>query len=143
MEISGIIEAGSVKEENILAEKGHSAADVGSGPALSQDGSIEVLSTPSLVAFLEQVSFQMIQEQLPEGLTSLGTSVQLNHRAATLIGSRVRLRAEISAVEGRRITLVLQAWEGAELVADGTHQRVVVERQDFLQRLQRRRDRQD
>lgn len=142
MDLSGIIKAGLAREEFFLVAENHSAAEVGSGPAFSLDGTLEVLSSPSLAAFMECVAFRLLQEQLPEDLTSLGTSVQINHKAPTLVGRRVRVRAEVSAMEGRRVTLILQGWEGPELVAEGTHQRVVVERQDFRERLLRRRDNQ-
>jgi predicted thioesterase len=106
---------------------------------LSQDGTLEVLSTPSLIAFMERVSFRMLEERLPDDRTSVGVSVHVSHKAPTLVGGRVRARAEVSAVEGRRVSILLQAWEGDELVGEGTHQRVVIDRDGFLQRLQAKR----
>ncbi len=141
MELSGLIEVGLVREDTFEVEMAHSAAQVGSGPALSQDGSLEVLSTPGLIAFMERVSFRMLHERLPDDLTSVGVSVQVSHKAPTLVGGNVRVRAEVGAVEGRWVTLLLQAWDAQELVGEGTHQRVVIDRYGFIQRLHAKRDR--
>ena len=141
MELSGLIEVGLVGEHNFLVEMAHAAAQVGSGPALSQDGALEVLSTPSLIAFMERVSFRLLEARLPDDLTSVGVSVQVSHKAPTLVGEKIRLRAEVSAVEGRRVTLQLQAWDDLELVGDGTHQRAVIDRESFIQRLLVKRER--
>jgi predicted thioesterase len=141
MDLSGLIDVGLVGEENFEVEMAHTAAQVGSGPALSQDGALEVLSTPSLIAFMERVSFRMLEERLPDHLSSVGISVQVGHKAPTLVGEKVRIRSEVSAVEGRRVTLHLQAWDDQELAGEGTHQRVVIDRDSFLQRLHAKRDR--
>jgi predicted thioesterase len=141
MDLSGLIEVGLVGEADFEVEMAHSAAQVGSGPALSQDGGLEVLSTPSLIAFMERVSFRLLEERLPDDQTSLGVSVQVSHKAPTLVGEKVRLRAEVSAVEGRRVTLQLQAWDGLELVGEGVHQRAVVDRDGFIQKLHAKRGR--
>ncbi len=139
MELSGLIEVGLVREDTFEVQMAHSAAQVGSGPALSQDGTLEVLSTPALIGFMERVSFRMLEERLPDNLTSVGVSVQASHKAPTLVGGKVRVRAEVGAVEGRRVTLQLQAWDEQELVGEGTHQRVVIDRDGFIQRLQAKR----
>jgi len=141
MDIPGYIDVGLVGEDTFEVEMAHSAARVGSGPALSQDGSLEVLSTPSLIGFMERVSFRMLEERLPDNLTSVGVSVQVRHKAPTLVGGRVRVRAEVGSVEGRRVTLQLQVEDDQELVGEGTHQRVVIDRDGFIQRLHAKRDR--
>jgi len=141
MELSGLIEVGLECEDTFEVELAHSAALVGSGPALSQDGSLEVLSTPGLIAFMERVSFRMLEEVLPDDLTSVGVSVQVSHKAPTPVGGKVRVRAEVGAVEGRRVTFQLQAWDAQELVGEGTHQRAVIDRASFIQRLYAKRDR--
>jgi len=141
MDIPGYIDVGLVGEDTFEVEIAHSAARVGSGPALSQDGSLEVLSTPSLIGFMERVSFRMLEERLPDDLTSVGVSVQASHQAPTLVGDKVRVRAEVGAVEGRRVTLQLQAWDEHEQIGEGTHQRVVIDRGGFIRRLHEKRDR--
>lgn len=141
MEISGLFSVGLAAEQDFSIAQVHSAAQVGSGPAFSEDGSLEVLSTPSLVAFMECLAFRMLEERLPADLTSLGISVQVEHTAPTLVGRSVRVTAEICAVEGRRVTFQLQAWDDQEQVGTCTHTRVVVGRDAFRQRLAAKRDR--
>lgn len=140
MDVSEWIEAGLFREAEFIVEEAQTAAIVGSGPTFSDDGRLEVLSTPSLIMFMERISFRMLSERLPENLTSVGVSLQVNHIAPSLFGAKVRIRSEVSTIEGRRVSLRLQAWDGKELVGEGVHQRVVVDREAFLQRLQAKRD---
>jgi fluoroacetyl-CoA thioesterase len=139
VDVSDYIRMGTASEMNFIVKEQHTAAEVGSGPRFSQDGGLEVLSTPGLIAFMECLAYQMLEQRLPDGLTSLGEQVQVNHMAPSIVGSTVRIRSEISKIEGRRVAYLLQAWDGNELVGEGTHQRVVVDRERFIQQLQAKR----
>ena len=139
MQAADYLQVGMLEEASFEVEAQHTAAQVGSGPCLSQDGSLEVLATPSLIAFMERLAHHMLEKRLPVSLSSVGSRVQVNHLAPTPVGGRVRVQAEISALEGRRVTLVLHAWDDHELVGEGTHLRVVIEREGFARRVQAKR----
>jgi fluoroacetyl-CoA thioesterase len=139
VDVSDYIRVGTAGEMSYIVEQQHTAAEVGSGPRFGQDGGLEVLSTPGLIAFIECLAYRMLEQHLPDGLTSLGVQVQVSHMAPSILGSTVRVRVEISKIEGRRVTYLVQAWDGNELVGEGTHQRVVVDRKRFIQQLQAKR----
>jgi fluoroacetyl-CoA thioesterase len=126
------INAGLFSEESFLVEERHSASSVGSG-------GLPVLSTPSLVAFMEQTSFQLLQHSLPEGFSSVGARVELRHLAPTPVGEVVRLHCEVTEVDGRQVMLRFEAWDAWEKIGDGTHLRVIIDPGRFLQRLQNKR----
>jgi fluoroacetyl-CoA thioesterase len=113
-------------EFEVLPE--HSAAHVGSG-------SVQVLSTPSMIAFMEITALKLIDAHLPEGQSSVGASVDVRHLAPSPVGCTVRVRAEITAVDGRMVELSINAWEGEKHIGSGTHQRAVIDVERFLGKL--------
>jgi len=69
---------------------------------------------------------------LDPALTTVGVSVEVNHVGATPVGARVRARAQVDYVENRRLTFVVHVFDKAGEVAEGTHVRMIVDRERFL-----------
>jgi predicted thioesterase len=90
-------------------------------------GAARVLSTPHLIGFLEMTARNLIKTLVEPGEDSVGTMVNIRHLAATPIGMRVRLRAEIVSVEGRRVVCRVEAWDEREKIGEGTHERFVID----------------
>jgi fluoroacetyl-CoA thioesterase len=97
-------------------------------------GNSEVVSTPSLIGFLEQTSHRAILPFVEEGEVSVGTRVEVDHLAAAFLGRPVTAVARVAAVEGRRITFEVEAHQGDKLVMKGRHVRAVVSRERLLGR---------
>ena len=104
-------------------EERHTAAVVGNS---------EVVSTPSLIGFLEQTSHRAILAFIDEGEVSVGTRVEVDHLAAAFLGSPVVATTRVAAVEGRRITFEVEARQGDKLVMKGRHGRAIVSRDRIL-----------
>jgi fluoroacetyl-CoA thioesterase len=94
-------------------------------------GDVPVLATPRLLAWIEQATCRVVDELLPQAWTTVGASVQLDHLAPSRIGDVVLCQAEVSAVEGRRITFSVSALTDAQLLATGTILRLAVQRARF------------
>lgn len=109
----------------VLSE--HAASHVGSG-------SVSVLSTPSMIAFMERTSLLCVQKLLPEGYTTVGTMVNVRHLRAVPVGERVRVISRVKSVEGRKILFEVEAYRGEELVGKGEHERYIVEVSKFLEK---------
>lgn len=107
--------------------------------ALGDDTLPVVLSTPRLIAYLEHTAHHAILPHLGEGQTSVGTWVNVRHLAATPLGMQVRFRAELITVEGRRLHFRVEAWDEVEKVAEGEHERFIVDRARFEERLVQKR----
>lgn len=101
-------------------------------------GAVPVFATPALVALLEQAAVVALAPALPPGQTSVGVRVDVQHLAATPIGMTVRGQATLVAIEGRRLTLAVAAYDDVEQVAAGTHERVLVDIERFLARVQKK-----
>jgi fluoroacetyl-CoA thioesterase len=111
------------------------AAAVGSG-------SLPVLGTPRLLAWCEAATCAAIDPTLPEGSTSVGTRVELEHRAASPVGAEVRVTASASYVDGRLHRFTVSAAEigldgATKVVGTADITRVVVDIDRFLARLSR------
>jgi fluoroacetyl-CoA thioesterase len=98
-------------------------------------GSVEVYATPAMVALMESAAVAAIEGLLPEGQSSVGIALDVRHLAATPPGQRVRARAEVVEVDGRKVTFQVQAWDEQELIGEGTHTRYVIDVARFMQRV--------
>ena len=85
-----------------------------------------VLSTPSMIMLMERTAIQAVQSQLPDGHTSVGFEVNVKHLAATPKGKKVTVRAELTAVDGRKLTFKVEAHDDEKQVGTGTHRRAVI-----------------
>ena len=95
-------------------------------------GSLKVFATPCMVAMMEGAACEAIQEALPQEQTSVGVSLSIEHTSATPVGMEVRAEAEITAIEGKKITFQVAAFDEKGEIGRGTHQRVLVNAQKFL-----------
>jgi predicted thioesterase len=100
-------------------------------------GSLAVLGTPRLLAWLEAATCAAIEHSLAEGSTSVGTRVEVEHRAASAVGAEVEVTASTSHVDGRlhRFTVAATQARDHKVVATGEITRVVVDVDRFLSRL--------
>lgn len=128
MDFEEIIQPGMSKEETFLVEEQHTAIHVGSG-------SLRVLATPWMIAYMERVARKFLGELLPQGYSSVGVHVDVSHLAPSPVGSQVKARVEILSVEGSKINFIIEAWDEEEKIGTGQHQRVVIDEARFLRRV--------
>lgn len=119
------ITVGMKGEAETLCEREDTAKEVGSGDLL-------VYATPCMVALMEGAACEAVAEALEEGQTTVGTALNIEHISATPVGLEVRAEAEVTAVAGKVITFAVRAFDEAGEIGHGTHQRVVVNSQRFL-----------
>ena len=102
-------------------------------------GSVPVYGTPAMLALIEAAAVAAIDSLLPAGEVSVGIALEVSHLAATPPGERVHARAEVTAVDGRRVTLRVHAWDEHALIGEGTHTRYIVDAARFMDRVRARR----
>lgn len=98
-------------------------------------GLVEVFSTPMLVALMENAAVDALDARLADSQTSVGVRIEVRHLAATPIGQTVRARATLTAVDGRRLTFTIEAWDDVEQIGEAVHERMVVDRDRFEARV--------
>ena len=110
-----------------LVEREDTAKEVGSGSLL-------VYATPCMVALMEGAACEAIEEALSDTQTTVGTELNIQHLSATPVGLEVRAEAEVIAVDGKVITFEVKAFDEAGEIGKGTHKRVIVNTQKFLEK---------
>lgn len=100
-------------------------------------GSLPVLGTPRLLAWLEAATCAALDPALAPGETSVGTRVSLEHLAASPVGTEIDVTAATSYADGRlrRFTVAARHRADGKVVASGEVTRVVVQAERFLSRL--------
>ena len=103
-------------------------------------GSLPVLATPRLLAWLEAATCAALEPTLPDGSTSVGTRVVVEHLGASAVGQEVEVSASSAYVDGRLHRFAVAARHvdrgaAGKVVGSGEVTRVVVDAERFLGRL--------
>ncbi|MBQ9546010.1 MAG: thioesterase family protein [Bacteroidales bacterium] len=101
-----------------------SAAAIGSGL-------VDVFATPMMIALMERTCNESVVPYLDEGLTTVGTHIDISHTAATPIGMKVRCKSELIEIDGRRLVFSVAAYDEAGVIGEGKHERFIVDRDKF------------
>ena len=132
MDYTGNITVGMTHEAVDTVTDANTALTVGSG-------SLAVYATPAMAALMERAAAELCERECPEGWTTVGTSLNITHRAATPTGLTVRAVAEVTAVDGRAITLRVTAYDAHEEIGTGTHTRFAVATSKFMAKAEGKR----
>lgn len=106
------MEIGAVSQAVILVTKATTAAAM-------RSGSLPVFATPAMIALMEEAACACIAPFLKEGETTVGTSLNISHTSATPVGMHVYAEARLTAVEGRKLSFQVRAWDDAGEVGAG------------------------
>jgi len=94
-----------------------------------------VYGTPIMIYHMEATAGAAIEEHLPEGWISVGVLVNVKHLAATPVGAKVTVKAEVIAVDDNTITFAVESHDGFEKIGEGTHVRASVHMERFMKRV--------
>lgn len=97
-------------------------------------GGMPVYGTPYMAALMENAAYTMLQRELPEGKTSVGTMLSVFHVSASPVGIGVHAAAEITDIspDGRSVGFKVFAYDDAGQIGEGTHRRAIVDAERFL-----------
>ena len=110
-----------------LVEEADTAKTVGSGDLL-------VYATPCMVALMEGAAYESIAPYLAEGESSVGTKMEVTHLSATPVGMSVRAESVVTAVDGRKVTFSITAYDEAGEIGKASHERVIIKADRFLEK---------
>ena len=114
-----------VKDEDLVSRRG--------------DVPVNVLSTPRLIQLLEAAAIEAIHDFIPPDQVSLGTEVRIKHLSATPLGMKVTANALLKGVDKNRLLFLVDAYDEKEKVAEGEHERILVSKERFLQKVEKKR----
>lgn len=115
-------------EASLVVGEAQTAAAFGAGGVL-------VLGTPVMIGLMENAAWQLVQPELPEGESTVGTLVNVRHLAATPLGGHVVATAELIEIDDRRLVFRVSARDDTQLIGEGTHERFRIVLERFLARL--------
>jgi len=115
-------------EASLVVGEAQTAAAFGAGGVL-------VLGTPVMIGLMENAAWQLVQPELPEGESTVGTLVNVRHLAVTPLGGHVVATAELIEIDGRRLVFRVSARDDTQLIGEGTHERFRIVLERFLARL--------
>ncbi len=118
------------QEEIVVPEK--TAETVGSGL-------LPVYATPMMVALMELTASSSVQDQLEEGQGTVGSMLNVSHVSPTPVGMKVWAETEVTAVEGRKLTFAVKAYDERGLIGEGTHQRFIIDNARFMEKCEKKR----
>ena len=123
------IEINKEFNKTYLVKENNTAKNMGSGD-------LDVLATPSLVAFMENAAKEYLNTFLPEELGSVGSNININHLAPTLVGKEITVQGKITEIIKEKIIIFsLEAYEKDKKIGDATHTRVIINNEKFLNKL--------
>ena len=99
------------------------------------EGMPAVYGTPIMIYHMETVAGAAIKEHLPEGWISVGVMVNVKHLAATPVGAKVTVKAEVIRVDDNTITFTVESHDGFEKIGEGTHVRAPVQMERFMKKV--------
>jgi predicted thioesterase len=97
-------------------------------------GDVPVLGTPRALALCEAASVAVTASRLPADTTTVGTYVEFNHLAPSMVGAVVVAEARLAKLEGKRLSFEVTVRQGDTVVAEGRVERMVVNRHGFLKK---------
>ena len=126
------VEIGMKGRAETVVTRDNTAQAVGSGL-------VSVFATPYMIALMEKAAVNAVQARLAPDEGTVGTRLDVTHDAATPIGMRVWAEAEVTAVEGRKLTFAVAAYDEAEKIGGGTHERFIIKTERFLAKAQNKK----
>ena len=120
-----------------IGTKGQSKLRVTSDIAIDFLGveGARVLGTPYLISHLEFTARNSVLPFLEKGYDTVGARVDVRHLAATPMGMEVTFESELIAVEDRRLTFKVRAFDEKDVISEGTHERALINVERFAARV--------
>lgn len=97
-------------------------------------GLVPVFSTPALVGIMEAAAVKALEGCLPNHQTTVGGHIDVRHLAATPVGMQVRAQAELTSIDGKKLTFHIEAWDEVEKIGEALHERFVIDKEKFIVR---------
>jgi len=105
--------------------------------AVYGSGLHDVLSTPAMIAFMEQTAMKAVEACLNEGEGTVGTEVNVKHIKATPVGKTVTCIATLQEVNGNRLLFHVEASDEEGKIGEGHHERFIIDNKRFKEKLNR------
>jgi fluoroacetyl-CoA thioesterase len=98
-----------------------------------------IYSTPDMIRLMEIAAFHALQPYCDGDEISIGTAINIQHRAASGIGTHVRAEAVLESFDGRFYTLRVTVRDDDEReIGTGTVGRAIISMGEFAEKMKAR-----
>ncbi len=122
-----MLKQGLLGKEHAIVSHSNSALSMGSG-------SLEVFSTPSMIALMECAAASSVRGHLEPGKTTVGVSIDVKHTSATPLGMTVSCESELLEVDGKRLVFKITAFDKCGVIGTAKHERMIVDVKRFMEK---------
>lgn len=95
-------------------------------------GGLPVYATPAMICHMELTAYKLAEQY---GHQTVGTKVNISHLRACKVGTEVKITAELTEKEGRRLEYYIKVEDQQGLLGEGTHQRFIIDPERFMAKL--------
>ncbi len=120
---------GDTFTSELIVEEKHTATAFGSG-------NLFVFSTPMMIGLMENAALNCAQLGLEDAFSTVGTSLDVKHIAATPMGQKVTATAKLIEISGKKLTFSVEAFDEIEKIGEGIHERYIIEVEKFVERVE-------
>lgn len=97
-------------------------------------GSLLVYGTPAMLLLVEKTAVALLDGHLDEGMTTVGTNLNVDHVSATPLGAEVSCHVELVEIDRKRLVFAVEVADAAGVIGKGTHERFLVAAEKFQQK---------
>ncbi len=97
-------------------------------------GEVAVYATPFMLALMEETANKAVKSELKSNQTTVGISVDISHLAPTPVGMEVKAEAELIAIDGKKLSFKITAYDEKEKIGEGKHQRYIIDKNNFVKK---------
>jgi fluoroacetyl-CoA thioesterase len=94
-----------------------------------------VYSTPDMIRLMETAAFHALQPYCEGDEITVGTAINVEHRAASGLGAKIRAEAVLESIDGKFYVVRVTAWDDVQEIGRGTVGRAVISVGKFLEKM--------
>lgn len=101
-------------------------------------GSLPVYATPAMISLIEQAAVNLLAGKLDDGMTTVGTNLNIAHVSATPIGGTIKCHCTLTEIDRKRLVFHVEVTDNKGRVGIGTHERFIVASEPFMEKAEKK-----
>ncbi len=98
-------------------------------------GGLDVFATPAMVGLMENAAMTAVENDLPEGSTTVGSQINTTHVKPSKMGATIKATAILEEIDGRKLTFKVSACDDDGIIGEGVHIRYIVDIEKFMSKI--------
>lgn len=125
MDFSSILEIGKTHINEYIVKEEDTADSIG-------NTGVVMLSTPSMIKFMENTSSHLVIDNLPKNYRAVGIQINVKHINATPVNAKVTVKSTLISIDGKKLRYSVEAFNEKCKIGFGTYEQYIVDLERFL-----------